>query len=132
MNNISLAHCHLFYIGMGKRIHELLSVIAAQKTDATFPSNATSFSPINEPLLFSSPLINNIPRFCGSQNKNDIGCLPDLFPSESRVWQRKTTGMAASMEETNKRAVEAVQKCYPELFKLLPIGGRVSRTTLFA
>ena len=39
-----------------------------------------SFSPINEPLLFS-PAPNNIPRFCGSYNKNGIDRLPDPFPT---------------------------------------------------
>ena len=58
-----------------------------------------SFSPINEPLffiVFSPAPINNISRFCGSQNKSCIGCTPDpFFPSEYKrkkaVWQHETT-----------------------------------------
>ena len=52
------------------------------------------FSPINEPMLFSPTPINNIPKFCGSQNKSCIGCSPDpFFPSKYKR-KKKRSGYA--------------------------------------
>ena len=57
----------------------LILAHASARAHATGLKQRASFSPINKPLLFRSAPINNIPGFCGSLNKKDVGCLPDLF-----------------------------------------------------
>ena len=65
------------------------SLIGENLTTGFF--HQVSFSPINEPLFFSPAPINNIPRFCGSQNKSGIGCSPDPF---SRPNLKEKRGLA--------------------------------------